>query len=134
MIETPFTRLVDASTPIQLAAMPGVSVPDLVAAVAGAGGLGMLPAPLMSPAALERALDEVSEKTSGAFGVNFLVPFLDPACVEVAARKSRVVEFFYGEPSAELVDQVHARGALASWQVGSLDEAVAAEHAGCDLV
>lgn len=134
MIETPFTRLIGTSTPIQLAAMPGVSTPDLVSAVAEAGGLGMLPTPLMSPAALGRALDEVSEKTSRAFGVNFLVPFLDPACVDVAARKSRVVEFFYGEPSSELIDQVHALGTLASWQVGSLGEALAAERAGCDFV
>lgn len=134
MIETPFTQLIDISAPIQLAAMPGVSTPDLVSAVSEAGGLGMLPAPLMSPAALEQALDEVGEKTSGAFGVNFLVPFLDPDCVAVAARRSRLVEFFYGEPSAELIDRVHALGALASWQVGSLDEAVAAERAGCDLV
>ena len=134
MIETPFTQLIDASAPIQLAAMPGVCTPDLVSAVAEAGGLGMLPAPLMSPAALEQALDEVSEKTSGAFGVNFLVPFLDPDCVDVAARKTRLVEFFYGEPSSGLIDRVHALGALASWQVGSLAEAVAAERAGCDLV
>lgn len=134
MIETRFTQLVGASAPVQLAAMPGVSTPDLVSAVAEAGGLGMLPAPMMSPAALEQALDEVGERTSGAFGVNFLVPFLDPDCVEVAARKARVVEFFYGEPSSELVARVHALGALASWQVGSLAEAVAAERAGCDLV
>lgn len=134
MIETPFTQLVGASAPIQLAAMPGVSTPDLVSAVAEAGGLGMLPAPMMSPAALEQTLDEVDEKTSGVFGVNFLIPFLDPDCVAVAARKSRVVEFFYGEPSSDLIDQVHSLGALSSWQVGSLGEAVAAERAGCDFV
>jgi len=63
-----------------------------------------------------------------------LIPFLDRECVTVAARKSRLVEFFYGEPDPELVQHVHDLGALASWQVGSLSEAIAAEHAGCDVV
>jgi NAD(P)H-dependent flavin oxidoreductase YrpB (nitropropane dioxygenase family) len=114
--------------------MPGISTLDLVAAVADAGGLGMLGAPMMSPAVLERALDQLSARTRGAFGVNFLVPFLDPACVSVAARRARVVEFFYGEPDAELVARARAFGALVSWQVGSLAEAKAAERAGCDFL
>ena len=53
VIATSFTKLVGVSAPIQLAAMPGISTPDLVAAVADAGGLGMLGAPLMSAAVLE---------------------------------------------------------------------------------
>lgn len=134
MIATSFTKLVGATAPIQLAAMPGISTLDLVAAVADAGGLGMLGAPMMSPAVLGRALDELSERTLGAFGVNFLMPFLDPACVSVAARRARVVEFFYGEPDAELVARARAFGALASWQVGSPAEAEAAERAGCDFL
>jgi NAD(P)H-dependent flavin oxidoreductase YrpB (nitropropane dioxygenase family) len=134
VIATSFTKLVGATAPIQLAAMPGISTLDLVAAVADAGGLGMLGAPMMSPAVLERALDQLSARTRGAFGVNFLVPFLDPACVSVAARRARVVEFFYGEPDAELVARARAFGALVSWQVGSLAEAKAAERAGCDFL
>jgi NAD(P)H-dependent flavin oxidoreductase YrpB (nitropropane dioxygenase family) len=134
MIETRFTRLLEATAPIQLAGMPGISTPELVSAVMAAGGVGMLPAPLMSAETLAKVLDDLTEKTSGALGVNFLVPFLDRQCVAVAARKSRMVEFFYGEPDPGLVEHVHALGALVSWQVGSLAEAVAAERAGCDLV
>jgi NAD(P)H-dependent flavin oxidoreductase YrpB (nitropropane dioxygenase family) len=134
MIETSFTRLVGASAPIQLAAMPGISTPELVVAVANAGALGMFGATMMAPGELDAALAPLVEETGGAFGVNFLVPFLDPACVAVAARRARVVEFFYGEPDARLVDQVHGFGALVGWQVGSLAEAVAAERAGCDFI
>lgn len=134
MIETRFTRLLDASAPIQLAGMPGVSTPALVSAVAAAGGVGMLPTALLPPEVLEHVLDELAETTSGAFGVNFLIPFLDRRCVTIAARKARLVEFFYGEPDPDLVEHVHSLGALASWQVGSLAEAIAAEQAGCDLV
>lgn len=134
MIRTRFTQLLEARVPIQLAAMPGVSTPGLVSAVAAAGGVGMLPAALMPPALLEQVLEDLVGTTPGAVGVNFLVPFLDRECVEVAARKARLVEFFYGDPDPELVGFVHSLGALVSWQVGSLAEAAAAEGAGCDLV
>jgi NAD(P)H-dependent flavin oxidoreductase YrpB (nitropropane dioxygenase family) len=134
VIATSFTKLVGASAPIQLASMPGVSTVGLVAAVADAGGLGMLGAPLVSAPELEAQLAELSRRTRGAYGVNFLIPFLDESCLPVAARGARVVEFFYGEPDPKLVQKAGAEGALVSWQVGSLPEALAAERAGCDFV
>jgi nitronate monooxygenase len=134
VISTDFTKLVGASAPIQLAGMGGITTPALVAAVADAGGLGMLGAALFPPPALAATLDEIAGRTRGVFGVNFLMPFLDPECVEVAARRARVVEFFYGDPDPRLVESAHAFGALVSWQVGSREEAAAAERAGCDLV
>jgi NAD(P)H-dependent flavin oxidoreductase YrpB (nitropropane dioxygenase family) len=134
VIATCFTELVGVSAPIQLASMPGIATPELVAAVADAGGLGMLGAPMMSAAALEESLAQLAARTRGAVGVNFLMPFLDPACIPIAARRARVVEFFYGPPDPELVASACAFGALVSWQVGSPEEAVAAERAGCDFV
>ncbi len=134
MLRTRFTDLLECTAPVQVAAMPGVSTVELAAAVAEAGGLGMLGTPLLTPDALEGVLGELDEATSGATGVNFLMPFLDPACVAVAARRSRVVEFFYGDPDRQLVDEVHSHGARVSWQVGSVDEARSAERAGCDLL
>jgi len=106
----------------------------LVLAVAEAGGLGMLGGVMLPPQVLAGMLDDLAARTRGAFGVNFLMPFLDRDAVPVAATRARVVEFFYGEPEAALVDAVHAGGALACWQVGSLGEAVAAARAGCDLI
>jgi NAD(P)H-dependent flavin oxidoreductase YrpB (nitropropane dioxygenase family) len=76
----------------------------------------------------------VRARTARPFGVNFLMPFLDPACVPLAAERARVVEFFWAAPDEKLVAQVHAAGALALWQVGDADEARAAADAGCDLV
>jgi nitronate monooxygenase len=68
-------------------------------------------------------------------GVTFLLPFgADPACVEVAAARARLVDFYYGDPDPALVARVHDGGALASWQAGSVTEAVAAADAGCDLL
>jgi nitronate monooxygenase len=134
MLETAFTRLVGARVPIQAAAMPGITTVELVAAVANAGGVGMLPATLLTPEALEAELERVARATTGVFGVNFLVPFLDPAAVRVAARRARILECFYGEPDAAWVRGARAEGALVGWQVGSPEEAAAAERAGCDYV
>src|SRR5256885_4173406 len=50
--------------------------------------------------------------------------------VEAAASRARVVEFFYGTPDPALVEEVHAGGALVSWQGGSREEAIPAEQIG----
>jgi nitronate monooxygenase len=134
MLSTRFTSLVGCRTPLQLAGMGGIATPPLVRAVADAGGLGMLGGPLIPPPVLSRMLDGLAASTQGAYGVTFLMPFLDPEAVAVAATRARVVEFFYGEPDATLVDVVHSGGALACWQIGSVEEAITATRAGCDLV
>jgi NAD(P)H-dependent flavin oxidoreductase YrpB (nitropropane dioxygenase family) len=68
-------------------------------------------------------------------GVGFLAPFVDsPVDVAEAARHSRIVEFFYGPPNPALVGCAHDGGALVGWQVGSAQEAAAAQAAGCDYV
>src|SRR5207249_11220110 len=75
------------------------------------------------------------------FGANFLIPEafvsdLDEIReqVETASKLVKVVEFFYRQPDPSLVDLVDEGGALASWQVGSNEEAVAAAEAGCDII
>ncbi len=134
MIETPFTRLLGCTQPIQNAPMPGIATHGLVAAVANAGGAGDVPTPLMGPNDLAAALDALAARTRGVFGASFLAPFTDLACVDVAARKARYVEFFYGEPDPAWVKRAGAAGARVGWQVGSRAEAIAAERAGCDFL
>src|SRR4029079_5534593 len=101
-------------------------------AVAEAGGNGMLSGVLQPPDLLAATLDALPP---AAIGVNFLVPLLlDRTVVEVAAARAPLVDFFWGEPDPSLVELVHAGGGLASWQVGSVEEARAAAAAGCDIV
>jgi NAD(P)H-dependent flavin oxidoreductase YrpB (nitropropane dioxygenase family) len=114
--------------------MGGIATPALALAVADAGGLGMLAGVMIPPGILAATLEDLASRTDGAFGVSFLMPFLDRDAVAVAATRSRVVEFFYAEPDPALVETVHDGGALACWQVGSVEEAVAAARAGCDVV
>jgi NAD(P)H-dependent flavin oxidoreductase YrpB (nitropropane dioxygenase family) len=130
VLSTAFTELVGCQVPIQLAGMPQVSVPRLAAAVADAGGLGMI---TPTDHTVE-VLEQLANETSGKFGINFLIPFLDLEAVEAASSRTRVVDFHFGEPDAGLVARVHQGGALAGWQVGSADEARAAVDAGCDFV
>jgi NAD(P)H-dependent flavin oxidoreductase YrpB (nitropropane dioxygenase family) len=120
-VSTRFTKLVGCRLPLQLAAMGGVGTTELASAVADAGGLGMVPFG--------------TEPADGACGVNFLMPF-NPSLEEIAetSRAAGVIEFFYVQPRADVVEAAHAAGALAGWQVGSVEEARAAAAAGCDYV
>jgi NAD(P)H-dependent flavin oxidoreductase YrpB (nitropropane dioxygenase family) len=135
MLETAFTELVGCRLPIQLAAMGGgITTPELVVAVSRAGGLGMLQRGGTRP--LDERIAEIEDARAGPFGVNF-VPALGQGGrdeVELAASRARLVEFFWAEPDPEIVALVHAGGAFACWQVGSVEEALRAADAGCDLV
>jgi nitronate monooxygenase len=133
-MDTAFTRLVGCRAPIQQAGMGATSSVELAAAVADAGALGMLGTAGVPDRLVLPALDALAARTAGVFGVNFLVPFMDREMVAQAACRAKVVEFFYGDPDAGLVEMVHSSGALASWQVGSVAEARAAADCGCDLV
>ena len=44
------------------------------------------------------------------------------------------MELFWGDPDPGVVARIHGGGAQAAWQTGSVDEARAAEAAGCDFV
>ena len=133
--DTPFTRLVGCPIPVQLAVMGGgVGTPELAAAVCEAGGLGMLSSTFPLP--VGEQLDQLQARTKRPVGVGFFA-FLVPAMtaeVELAASRAQVVDIFWGDPEAAVVNRIHAGGALAFWQVGSLDEALGAVDAGCDAV
>lgn len=113
--------------------MPVVTL-ELATAVGKAGALPMLSAVRVPAPFLLETVEKATAATAGPVGVNFLIPFLDRTVLDAVAARAKVVEFFYGDPDRSLVDTVHAAGSLACWQVGSTDEAVAAQRAGCDLI
>jgi nitronate monooxygenase len=136
MLRTAFTDLVGCQVPIQLAPMGGgVVTSELAIAVSTAGGLGMLQR--TGPGSLVDRIGRVEQAQAGPFGVNFTLYRSDPgdrAEIELAAERARLVDFFWADPDPTLVELVHAGGALAGWQVGSVGEAKRAVDAGCDLV
>jgi NAD(P)H-dependent flavin oxidoreductase YrpB (nitropropane dioxygenase family) len=133
--ETAFTMLVGCREPIQLAVMGGgTGTPELAAAVSDAGGLGMISSTF--PLAVDEQLSLVRARTDEPVGVGFFA-FDLPARIdelELAASRARVVDIFWGDPDPVIVERIHAGGALAFWQVGSLEEALTAADAGCDVV
>jgi NAD(P)H-dependent flavin oxidoreductase YrpB (nitropropane dioxygenase family) len=142
MLTTRFTRLIGCTVPIQHAGMGTTSPPELAAAVAEAGVLGMLRTARagLNPATFAVLLERTRKLTTHPVGLNFIMRAGSVAArsprefIEQAATAARVVEFFYTDPSTEFVRIVHDHGAVASWQVGSRDEALAAVDAGCDLI
>jgi len=119
---------------IQLAGMGAIVSPELAAAVSEAGALGQISFVQTDPAVAKQRLDRLEQLTRKPYGVNLLLPYVDPEILMMASRRARVVDFFWGDPDPDLVEQVHAEGALASWQVGSVREAISAEKAGCDFI
>jgi NAD(P)H-dependent flavin oxidoreductase YrpB (nitropropane dioxygenase family) len=117
--------------------MGGVATPELAAAVAQAGALGMLCeyGPEPTTERMARAVEMAGP--DGAIGMGFFGQWIESDLdnFEIAAHWLRVVEVFWSRPDAALVERARrSGGALVAWQVGSTDEAEIAEDAGCDFV
>jgi NAD(P)H-dependent flavin oxidoreductase YrpB (nitropropane dioxygenase family) len=132
---TAFTRLVGCHSPIQLAPVGGgVGTPELALAVCETGGLGMIHSLDATP--LSDRLAWLRDRTAAPYGVGFFGFHLSHLAsdLELAAATSRVVDVFWSDPDPDAVMRIHAGGALALWQVGSVDDGLAAADAGCDAV
>jgi NAD(P)H-dependent flavin oxidoreductase YrpB (nitropropane dioxygenase family) len=87
----PVCELLHCELPIQLAPMGSVAAtPSLPLDVAGAGGHGMYPALGLPPAAIAPVMDALGAATR-AFGVNFIVPLMDRASLELALQRAPYV-------------------------------------------
>src|SRR5260370_23689293 len=119
--------LVGCRAPIQLAVMGGgTGTPELAAAVSQAGGLGMLSSTFPMP--LDEQLSWIQERTERPVGVGVFAFDLPSRTeeLELAGRRARVGDGFWGDPDAAVVERIHAGGASAFWLAGSPSEARAA--------
>jgi nitronate monooxygenase len=114
--------------------MGTVSTAALAVAVADAGGVGTVTAMGLDARQLGELLQPIVRQTEGVLSVNFLTSDVDREAVAMAAKHVRLVDFFWSDRDPSLIDLVHAAGALANWQVASIQEARAAVAAGCDVV
>jgi len=134
-IETSLTRLLGLDVPIVQAPIGGLAIPPLAAAVANAGGLGMLSLTWYEPDEMRRFIAETRRLTDRSFGVNLILADNEQEervriCLEQGVR---LMSFFWGDPAPFLPD-IHAAGALATLTVGSAAEARAAAAAGVDII
>jgi NAD(P)H-dependent flavin oxidoreductase YrpB (nitropropane dioxygenase family) len=131
---TRLTELLHCELAMQLAPMGSVSAtPRLPLAVAAGGAHAVYPGLGLPPQALAPVLDSLAAETD-SFGVNFIVPLMNRESLELAAERAPYVDFFLTEPDPGLVEAVRSAGAVCGWQVEAVDEARAAEEAGCELV
>src|SRR2546422_5616887 len=74
MLQTKFTELLGCTVPLQQAGMGKLASPALAAAVADAGGLGMVSGiGAAPPEYVAKILDRLRRSTSGSVGADFIV-------------------------------------------------------------
>jgi nitronate monooxygenase len=142
-LRTPICLELGIEYPVFAAGFGGAAVPELVAAVSGAGGFGVLGASGLHPAGIRSAIDDIRRRTERPFGVNVIIDDRDLAEEDLeemrqqvaAAAEARVaaVVLFWGDPSP-YVKGAHDQGVRVFIQVGSVQEAEAAAAAGVDAV
>jgi nitronate monooxygenase len=140
-LHTRLCRELGIDYPICSAGFGGAG-PELVAAVSGAGGFGVLGANGLPADAIAALVMRTRELTDRPFGLNLIIGEADDAdrgallTAEVrAAADAQVaaVVLFWGDP-APYVPVAHAGGVKVLLQVGSVAEAQAAAAAGVDAV
>jgi nitronate monooxygenase len=141
-LHTPLTDLFGLQHPIILAPMAGVSGGALAAAVASAGGLGLIGGGYGDEAWggedwLNREYAIATETSGGErLGVGFITWSLakKPKLLDVAlAHKPTAIMLSFGDP-ASFSEQIHKAGALLICQVQTLAAARAAVAAGADVI
>ena len=133
-LETGVTRLLGLEAPIVQAPIGGLSNPRLAAAVANAGGLGMIAIGFLEPDAIRESIRAARALTSKPFGVNLIIDEPQDERLAVALDEGvKFVSFFWGDP-APYLPAVHAAGAFASLTTGSAAEAKRAVEDGVDVI
>ena len=137
-LHRPVCELLGCRYPLALAGMGGVARAKLVSAVSRAGGFGFL-GMVREPVARIRA-EVAAVRAAGVerFGVNLIPAGTDPGLLKaqieaLIALAVPVVGLFWDLP-APLVGRLRAAGLRVVCQVGSVDEARAAEAAGADAL
>ncbi|CAA2975537.1 nitronate monooxygenase [Olea europaea subsp. europaea] len=115
---------------------PDISGPELVAAVANAGGLGLLRAPdWEAPDHLRELIRKTRTLTDKPFGVGVVLAFPHKENIRaILDEKVAVLQLSWGECSEDLVLEAHQAGVKVVPQVGSFEEAKRAVDVGVDAI
>lgn len=138
---TRLTQRFGLDHPFVGAGMGFVAMPELVAAVCEAGGLGVLGNGIEPPQGTQALIRQVRAATARPFGVDFLVdtsafgPLTTDAHIDVCvAEQVPLVVFHMNPPPLAWVERLQAAGAQVWAQVVSVAQAQAAVAAGVDGV
>ena len=135
MFTTRITEKFGLKTPIINAGMAFVAGPELAAAVAEAGGLGMLGGAMVPAEGLRMMIRATREMTSGCFGVDLIGEFIDDTHIDVLIEeRTPLVVFFWSAPTPAQVARLKS-GGVGFWiQIGSIDEAKAGAALGAEAL
>jgi len=134
-LRTALTELAGVRHPVVQTGMGWVAGPSLVSGTANAGGLGILASATMSLAELEKAIIEVTSRTTAPFGVNLRADAGDAAdrCRLLIDHGVKVASFALA-PKPELIAMLKAHGVVVIPSVGAPKHAVKVASWGADAV
>ena len=134
------TEMCGVQYPIFLAGMAAISGPQLVAAVANAGGFGVLGGLRLAPLMLRKWLRETRALTDQPFGVNVVPQFGGPEVFEaqfqvILQERPRILSLFYAEDySADMIPRAKDAGMIVMVQTGTVALARKAIAHGADII
>lgn len=135
MLKTSITEAFGLNTPIINAGMAFVAGPELAAAVANAGGLGMLGGAMLPADALRATIRATRALTNRSFGVDFVKQPEELDVYDVIIEeKVPLVVFFWEMPRIEVIARLKAAGVRVWMQVGSVAEAREADWYGMETL
>ena len=137
-LHTPLCDLLGCDVPVLLAGMGGVSRWELAAAVANAGGYGILGMVREAPELIAKEVTALKTATDRSFAVNLIPAATEPRLLDAqisCCLDLGVTAFsFFWDVMPEIVARVKQAGCLVLHQVGTLEAARLAEEAGADVV
>jgi NAD(P)H-dependent flavin oxidoreductase YrpB (nitropropane dioxygenase family) len=138
MISTRLTKLLGIRHPVVQAPMGLITRAELAAAVANAGGLGIMSMVRMSPDFIREQIRKTRVLTSRPFGIN-LIPAIAPMSgiesqLEVCLEERVPVLSLFWCDATPFVERCHAAGIMVMLQIGSVEEARSAAAAGVDII
>lgn len=134
-MKTKITDLFGIEYPIILPGMSWISVPELVAAVCNAGGIGYLATGPLSPVKTRESIKRIKELTNKPFGVG--ITLIMPGAMENAKialeEKVPVLNISLGK-GEDLIKKVHAYNGKVITTVTTVQHALAAQNSGADAL
>ena len=121
--------------PVIQAPIGGCAGPELVAAVAEAGGLGLLACTWATPNDIAATIAAARTLSAGAIGGNLVLRFpIDQQLDALLEAGVPIVTFSWGRPGVARVRKCHAAGARVAVQVGTTSAVAALLDDGVDAL
>lgn len=132
-MQTRFTDTFGVRLPLACPGMSYIATPELVAATANAGGLGILASGPLSPEKTRSAIRRIRELTDRPFGIGctLMMPGARENCEVALEEQVPVINFSLGKGDW-IVERAHAYGGKVIATVVTEKHAVSAEKSGVD--